>query len=150
MIFWRGWYDILKRVVWYFEEGGMIFWRGWYDILKTVVWYFVMIVFGYLTYSQISSNTPQFDKCVLFCTALPGLLSMSLNGDFSMFYCHTRQNDNYAWIWMYSRILLRKHHITQAQLDISYNWYLFMFFSYREWLWSGFRSYSDLFGEILW
>ena len=30
---------ILKRVVWYFEEGGVL-WRGWCATLKRVVWYF--------------------------------------------------------------------------------------------------------------
>ena len=33
-------YGILKRVVWYFEEGRVVLWRGWYGTLKRVLWYF--------------------------------------------------------------------------------------------------------------
>ena len=33
-------YATLKRMVLYFEEGGMVLWRGWYGTLKRVVWYF--------------------------------------------------------------------------------------------------------------
>ena len=36
----KRWYGTLKRVVWYFEEGGMVLLRGWYGTLKRVVWYF--------------------------------------------------------------------------------------------------------------
>ena len=31
---------ITKRVVWYFEEGGVVLWRGWSGTLKRVVRYF--------------------------------------------------------------------------------------------------------------
>ena len=37
MVLWRGWYGTLKRVVWYFEEGGVVLWRGWYGTLKSVL-----------------------------------------------------------------------------------------------------------------
>ena len=30
----------LKRVVWYFEEGGMVLLSGWYGTFKWVVWYY--------------------------------------------------------------------------------------------------------------
>ena len=37
MVLWRGWCGTLKRVVWYFEDGGVVIWRG---LLKRVAWYF--------------------------------------------------------------------------------------------------------------
>ena len=39
-VLWRWWYGTLKRVVWYFEDGGVILWRRWCDTLKRVVWNF--------------------------------------------------------------------------------------------------------------
>ena len=41
MILWRGWCGTLKRVIWYFEEGGLVLWRGWCVTLKRAVWYLV-------------------------------------------------------------------------------------------------------------
>ena len=40
VVLWRGRCGTLKRAVWYFEEGGVVLWRGWYGTLKRVVWYF--------------------------------------------------------------------------------------------------------------
>ena len=40
MVLWRGLYGTLKRVVWYFEEGGVVLWIGLHGTLKRVVWYF--------------------------------------------------------------------------------------------------------------
>ena len=37
VVLWRGCYGTLKRVMWYFEEGGMVFWRGWCGTLKRVL-----------------------------------------------------------------------------------------------------------------
>ena len=37
---WTKWCGTLKRVVWYFEEGGVVLWRGWCGTLKRVVRYF--------------------------------------------------------------------------------------------------------------
>ena len=34
---WRGFCGYLKRVEWYFEDGGMVLWRGWCGALKRVV-----------------------------------------------------------------------------------------------------------------
>ena len=34
------WCGTLKRLVWYFEEGGVVLLRGWCGTLKRVVWYF--------------------------------------------------------------------------------------------------------------
>ena len=39
-VLWRGWCGTLKRMVWYFEEGGVVLWRGWCGSLKRVVLYF--------------------------------------------------------------------------------------------------------------
>ena len=36
----RGWCGTLKRVVWYFEEGGLVLLRWWRGTLKMVLWYF--------------------------------------------------------------------------------------------------------------
>ena len=33
-------YGTLKRVAWYFEEGGVVLCRGWRGTLTMVVWYF--------------------------------------------------------------------------------------------------------------
>ena len=35
VLFYRGWYGTLKKVAWYFEEGGIL-----YGTLKRLVWYF--------------------------------------------------------------------------------------------------------------
>ena len=40
MVLWRGWCGTLKRMVWYFEEGDVVIWRGWCGTLKRVMWYF--------------------------------------------------------------------------------------------------------------
>ena len=40
LVLWRRWCGTLKRVVWYFEEGGVVHWSGWYCTLKRVMWYF--------------------------------------------------------------------------------------------------------------
>ena len=39
-VLWTVSYGTLKRVVWYFEEGGVVLWRGWCGTLKKVMWYF--------------------------------------------------------------------------------------------------------------
>ena len=40
LVLWRGRYDTLKRVLWYFEDDGVVLWRGWWSTIKRVVWYF--------------------------------------------------------------------------------------------------------------
>ena len=37
VVLWRGWCVTLKRVVWYFKEGGVSHWRGWCGTLRRVV-----------------------------------------------------------------------------------------------------------------
>ena len=54
VVLWRVWRGTLKRVVLYFEEGGVVLRRGWCGTLKRVIWYcmslesgLILLQFGY-------------------------------------------------------------------------------------------------------
>ena len=50
--------DTLKRVVWYFEEGGMVLCKWWYGTLKRVVWCFEE--------GDMSLHMRLFNECAYF------------------------------------------------------------------------------------